>query len=77
MNFKEAQQNAENFNVEKILKKLIGSLVPLSKDGSCKLLNVTKDDFQFERDLSDDEIVYFKEWLKEHIQSEFRKHLKQ
>ena len=76
MNLQEAKQNAENLNVDNILKNLIGRTVPLSKNESCKIINVTDDDLQFERDLSDEETIYFKEWLKEHIQSEIRKQLK-
>lgn len=75
MNLLEAQEKAENLSVKSILENLKGQDVPISNNQKLKLLDVSNDEFTFERDLTDKELSFFREWIKEKIQDGVRNQL--
>lgn len=70
------QKRLKSLDVNKITQKLKGKEVPVSSSEKIKLLDVTKDNFTFERDITDKEKDHFRDWLKGYVQSEMKKHLK-
>ena len=75
MNLFEAHERAKDLDVKSILKDLKGEYVPVSKMQKLKLLDTNNDEFTFERDLTDKELSFFREWLLGKIQDGVREQL--
>jgi len=70
------QDIIQSLDIDQIIARLFGKDVPISFKEKIKLLDINKEEFVFERDISDKENHFFRVWLKEHIQNEIREHLK-
>ncbi|UTD16562.1 hypothetical protein HER15_14225 [Tenacibaculum mesophilum] len=61
--------------MKNMFKKLKGKFVPISKTDKIKLIDANDKEFTFERDLEEDGVNYFREWLKDEMQKYIRKEL--
>ena len=73
--FSEQINRLEKFNMENMFKQLKGKFVPISSTNKIKLIDVNDKEFRFERDIEEDELNYFREWLKGEMQDYTRKEL--
>ena len=71
----ELKERTDKFNFENMLEELKGCSIPVSNTEKIKLIDVNDKEFTFERDLEEDELNYFREWLKGEMQNYIRKEL--
>ncbi len=67
MDFFEFNKKIEGKDVKLFVQKLVGNELPISETEKSKLIKYGGETFAFEKDLSEIEIEYFKEYLQDEI----------
>jgi len=67
MDFFEFNKKIEGKDVKLFVEKLVGKELPISENKKSKLIKYEGETFAFEKDLSDNEKEYFKEYLQDEI----------